>query len=308
MGASIATPALAGHPAVRRRTIGRKTRIALAAGVLLLAAAGIALVVGGARWTRETSELTARLSAAPSTAPPVAFAELAGLPPPVQRYLRLALGDGQPRVARARLQQSGRLRTGVESPQWLAFEATETIDPEAGAFLWDARIRLMPFVHAAMRDAYLAGVGHGAVALQSAFTLSAADGGHELNAGELYRLLAEAPWAPTLMLPRDGLTWAAIDERRALASLTRGGETATIEFRFNDTGEVASVYAAERPRSYGTTYVNTPWEGRFASYAAANGMRVPKSGEVGWWVEGKWIPVWEGTITNVAFDFAAVER
>ena len=304
MSVSIASPALTGQSTTRRWSLGRKARLVAAVAALVIVALGIAVVVGAARWAGETRDMTARITASvPAVTRPVAFSELAGLPEPVQRYLRLVLRDGQPRVARARVQQSGRLRTGVESPQWLDFDASETIAPEARAFVWDARIRLAPLVHAALRDVYLNGEGRGDAALQSAFTLSSERGGHELNAGELYRLLAEAPWAPTLLLPREGLSWAAIDGRRALASLTLGGETATVEFRFNEAGEIAAVYAAERPRRYGTTYVATPWEGRFTRYATVDGMRVPQAGEVGWWVEERWIPVWEGSVRRIAFDF-----
>jgi hypothetical protein len=268
-------------------------------------ALAIGVLVGAARWAGVTRAATAQLTAtAVMPVRAVAFSELEGLPSPVQRYLRMALRDGQPRVASVHLHQSGRLRTGLESDQWLDFEATEIIVPEARGFVWDARIHLAPFLHAAMRDTYIGGTGSGAVALQSALVLSAESGGRELDAGNLYRLLAEAAWAPTLLLPREGLSWARIDDRRALASLTQGGETATVEFRFNDAGEIAAIFAAERPRRYGTTYVGTPWEGRFDRYITVNGMRVPQAGEVGWWVDDRWIPVWQGTVTQFAFDLA----
>jgi hypothetical protein len=300
---SIASDELTGS-AVRTAWIGRKTRIAAVATGVVVAAVATATFFGAARWARATQDVTARITGAvPSH--PVSFSDIASLPEPVQRYLRLALRDGQPRIATARLRQSGRLRTGVESQQWLDFEASETIAPEARAFVWDARLRLAPLVHTALRDTYVDGIGHGTVALQSAFTVADEQGGHELNAGDLYRLLAEAPWAPTLLLPRDGLMWSRIDGSRALASLTVGGETATMEFRFNAVGEISSVYAAERPRRYGTTYVGTPWEGRFSRYLSVNGMRVPEAGEVGWWVEDRWIPVWQGTVHEFGFESAA---
>jgi hypothetical protein len=302
MGVSIASDALTG-PAVRTRSIGRKARIAAVTTAMVVAAVAAGGWFGAARWARATQDVTARITA-PVQSRPVSFSEITGLPEPVQRYLSLALRDGQPRIATARLRQSGRLRTGVESSQWLDFEASEIIAPEARAFVWDARIRLAPLVHTALRDVYVDGVGHGTVALQSAFTVADERGGHELNAGDLYRLLAEAPWAPTLLLPREGLTWAKINNGRALASLTVGGETATMEFRFNEAGEISSVHAAERPRRYGTTYVGTPWEGRFSRYVSVNGMRVPEAGEVGWWIEDRWIPVWQGTVHEFAFELA----
>jgi hypothetical protein len=304
MSVSVASQPLAGRAVVTKRRMKRARVVAIAAGVLIAGMAA-AVVVGGSRWTHETNEATARLMASvASPARRVAFTELEAMPAPVQRYLKTALQDGQTRPASVRMRQTGRLRTGVESEQWLDFAATETIVPEARGFVWDARIRLAPLVHAAVRDAYINGIGSGEVALQSAFTLSAERGGHELNAGDLYRLLAEAPWAPTLLLPREGLTWTRVDDARARVSLTVGGETATVEFRFNDAGEIAGIYAAERPRRYGTTFVATPWEGRFADYVTVNGMRVPKNGEVGWWIENRWIRVWQGTVQEFAFDVA----
>jgi hypothetical protein len=282
--------------------IRRRLRILLGVVAVVVLGAAIMVPIQARRWASDTAAATASLTGAvPAALPPVSLGALDGLPVPVQRYLRLALTDGQPRPATVRLQQSGRLRTGVESAQWLDFTADETIAPDARAFVWDARLRLAPFIHARIRDSYVGGVADARVALQSAVTIAGDHGSHELNSGDLYRVLAEAPWSPTLLLPRDDLKWTAVDDRRAAATLTHGGESVTIEFRFNETGEVASVYAAERPRSYGTTYVATPWEGRFSRYIMSDGVRVPSRGEVGWWVEGRWLPVWQGTVDRISF-------
>ena len=298
-----ATEQIAAPAAPSRLLIGRKVRALLIVLAIVVVAAAIFLPVQARRWAGETGAATAALTAAvPGSLPAVSLDALTGLPAPVQRYLRLALHDGQPRVTTVRLEQSGRLRTGVESDQWMPFTAVETIAPEARGFVWDARLRLAPLLHAGIRDIYVDGVGDGRIALLSAITMSADRGSRDLNSGELYRLLAEAPWNPTLLLPSADITWKAIDDRRAAATLTHEGETVTIEFRFNDVGEVTTVYAAERPRSYSTTYVATPWEGRFTRYVTVDGMRVPSSGEVGWWVEGRWQPVWQGTVERFVFE------
>ena len=295
-----ATERIAAPAAPSRLLVRGRLRLLLIALAVVVAAVAIVVPVLAGRWARETETATGVLRAAvPPSLPAVSLSSIEALPVPVQRYLRLALYDGQPRLATVTLEQAGRLRTGVESGQWLDFTATETIAPEARGFVWDARLRLAPLVHAGIRDVYVGGVGDGRVALQSAITVAADHGGHDLNSGDLYRLLAEAPWSPTLLLPSADLTWKALDDRRAAATLTHGGEIVTIEFRFNDTGEVASVYAAERPRSYGTTYVATPWDGRFSRYVTVDGIRVPSAGEVGWWVEGRWLPVWQGTVQHI---------
>jgi len=290
-------------PGARTRSRIGTMKIVLLVLALAIVAATIAVWIQAGRWADETAATTAALTASvPRPRPAVSFGALDQLPAPVQRYLRLALQDGQPRAASVRLEQRGRLRTGVESAQWLDFTAVETMAPDVRGFVWDARLRLMPLVHAGIRDSYLNGVGDGRVALFSALTMSADHGSRELNSGELYRLLAEAPWNPTLLLPADDLAWKAIDDRRAAATLSHGGQTATIEFRFNDAGEVASVFAAARPRSYGTTYVETPWEGRFSRYVDRQGLRVPSMGEVGWWVEGRWQSVWQGTVEHLTVE------
>ena len=280
--------------------MGPKVRVLLIVLAVLAVVAAVVVPLQASRWTGETDAARAALiGAVPASRPPVSLRELDALPPPVQRYLRMALREGQPRPGVVHLQQVGRLRTGVESEQWLDFTAVETIAPDARAFVWDARLRLAPFLHVSIRDAYVGGVADARVALLSAVTIAADRANHDLNSGDLYRLLAEAPWSPTLLLPREDLTWKPIDDHRAAATLTHGGETVTIEFRFNDASEVTSVFAAERPRSYGTTYVATPWEGRFSRYVTMEDMRVPTAGEVGWWVEGRWLPVWQGTVQHV---------
>lgn len=41
-----------------------------------------------------------------------------------------------------------------------------------------------------------------------------------------------------------------------------------------------------------------PWEGHFRGYAEREGKRAPTEGEVGWYLQGEWRAVWNGTITE----------
>ena len=69
---------------------------------------------GRARWHGPTRALEARLHAARQP-PPVAHHHacgLDGLPPPVQRFFRAALRDGQPIVTGATLRHSGTFNLG----------------------------------------------------------------------------------------------------------------------------------------------------------------------------------------------------
>src|SRR5688572_10207048 len=298
-------------PVPRVGTIGGRSwrspwRVVAGGVVVALVAAVVVSRIGASRWANETQALEQNLAAASQAVPSARIDRAATMdvPEPVRRYFQIALREGQPPIRVARFSQSGQLRAGIESPTWLSFTAREMAAPLARGFVWDARIRLAPLVHAGLRDAYMDGSAHARVALQSAVTVSEERDTPALNAGDLYRLLAEGPWYPTMLLPRQGLVWTAGDRPdRAVATLTDHGTSVSVEFRFNDAGEVASIFAAARPRQYGTTYIDTPWEGRFGRYVSVAGMRVPSTGEVGWWVDRQWFPVWKATLADFSFEF-----
>jgi hypothetical protein len=44
------------------------------------------------------------------------------------------------------------------------------------------------------------------------------------------------------------------------------------------------------------------WKGHFRDYATVQGLRVPRHGEVGWYDDGVWQRVWEGTIMDAAYE------
>lgn len=276
--------------------------------VAMVAVAGLApmvlTMVGSHRWRQRTAqqERALLLSARPDGHRHVDFRDFQGLPPPVARYLRLVLRDGQPIVQVARFSEHGRLRTSPQSERWMRFEARQVVAPPAIGFLWDATIRLAPGLHLQVRDSYMNGQGLGQASLQSTFSMGEDRGTPALNAGELYRFLAEGVWYPTALLPGPALTWTAIDDARSLATLRHGELTVSVEFRFNGAGEVTGIYAASRPRLEGKTYQMTPWEGHFAGYVAVEGLRVPSRGEVGWHMAGAWRSVWEGTVTDLRYE------
>jgi hypothetical protein len=222
--------------------------------------------------------------------------ELQKLPPPVARYLRLALPTSK-HLRTVRIQQRGTLRTDMSHERWMAFQAEHIVVPPATGFVWNARVRVAPLMHVRVRDALIEGNGSGQVSLWSAFTVSRAVGTREMNAGSLHRYLAEAVWYPTALLPSAELTWTGIDDSTALATLTSYGTTVSLEFRFAQSGEVTGIFTAARWGTFPDGYRQVPWEGHFRDYRERDGVVVPSDGEVGWYIGGRWEPVWRGTIT-----------
>jgi len=221
------------------------------------------------------------------------------VPAPVARYLRWAVPERK-YIQQVRMRQIGTLRTDVSSERWMPFEAEHIVVPPATGFVWNARVSVAPLLHARVRDALIEGKGSGHVSLLSAFTVSAAAGTPEMNSGSLHRYLAEAVWYPTALLPSPNLRWMEIDASRALATLTHGGVTVSLEFRFAETGEVTGIYTPGRWGTFPDGYRQVPWEGHFRDYRERDHVVVPTEGEVGWYQDNEWRAVWRGRV--VAFE------
>ncbi|NDP62954.1 DUF6544 family protein [Polaromonas sp.] len=224
------------------------------------------------------------------------------LPPPVQRYLHMALPDGFETIGLAHLRQEGRLRLDAKTERWMTFTAEQTIAPTTTGFLWDARVRATLGIHIRVLDSLVDGRGAGQVSLLSAIRIASDGGTPEMNSGALHRFLAETVWSPTALLPSERLRWSAIDDRTACATLTVHDVTVSLEFRFNAAGEVVGIFTPGRWGSFGGSYVQKPWEGRFREYVPVQGMRIPKHGEVGWYDGSVWGAVWEGTLLEAQYS------
>lgn len=234
----------------------------------------------------------------------VNFSHLSGLPEPVQRYFKHVLKDGQSIINRIELTQCGSLRTSTESNKWLTFEAIQSVTPVDKNFTWNAKIKFFPGMFISVEDRLEDGIGSGKAKLYNIFPV-ASDSNHEkLNSGAIHRYLAEAVWFPTALLSDAGVRWTAIDDRRALASLAIKQITVELEFRFNACNEVESVYAEGRYGQFEGVYRRQPWEGHFKDYHEVSGIKVPRYGEVGWWMGGKFELVWKGEIldTNIRYQ------
>jgi hypothetical protein len=265
----------------------------------------IALWYGSRSQQRALSQLGDSLVGVPSPrrAAQVNLDDLVELPAPVAKYFTRVLQQEQPIIQLARFAQTGTLRTDAKSGRWLKFEASQIVVPPAVGFLWNARVAIAPLLHVRIRDALIAGQGSGQVSFLSAFTVASAGSIPEMNSGALHRYLAEAVWCPTALLPSAKLRWSVIDDNTALATLTDNGVTVSLEFRFNSAGEVAGIYTPARWGTFDGGYKQIPWEGFFRNYANRGGIVVPSEGEVGWYLDGKWRSVWQGTITESNYDF-----
>jgi hypothetical protein len=253
----------------------------LAGGAVLAAA------VGDRLWKQATARSIAQLTPAASdskTGGVFRLEALDGLPAPVRRYFQFALTPGQPLVrSTVRVTQTGEFRTGSgPNAPWKPFTAVQHFSAEPPGFVWDATIRMAPLVPVRVRDSYVGGVG--ATLAKAAGLLSVADqsGSPAINAGALHRYLAEAAWFPTALLPGRGVTWEAIDDNTACATLSDAGNIVSLDFTFGPGDEIVRASTPARFRDVNGTAVPTPWVCHYRRYAQVAGMRVPMEGEVEW--------------------------
>lgn len=276
--------------------------------VLVLAAVVVAMLWawGRVRWDGLTRDLASRLLAA-QQAPPVSRyreAELDGLPPPVQRYFRAVLRDGQPIVTGATLRHTGSFNLGETADRWVPFTSHQRVVTRRPGFVWDARMPMAPGLVVHVHDAYVDGQGLLRPAIAGLFTLTELSGGGDIAFGELMRFFAEAAWYPTALLPSQGVRWQAVDDHSAQATLVDGPITLTLRFRFGADGLMTAVRADARGRTVGGRSVPTPWEGRWSGHQRQHGMVVPMHGEVAWLLPGGDKPYWRGTVTALDYEFA----
>ena len=216
-------------------------------------------------------------------------------PPCVSRYLERA-----GRVARGmRLAQEGRLRTSPSSRRWMPFAASHEALVDRPEFTWKARVWAASLVTIEVEDRLRAGAGSGEVRLWG-MRLGQDAGTPEMHSGALHRYLAEAVWIPGALAPREGLRWSPIDERRALATLSDPGREVSLEFRFDEAGDVAAVFTPARWGKFGRGYQQRAWEGHFRDWVDRDGLRLPLQGEVGWYEGAELRLVWQGRIRGIA--------
>jgi hypothetical protein len=228
---------------------------------------------------------------------------LATLPTPVQRYLETVLTPGQPIVSGVRITHSGMFNMSESGERWRPFRSTQRVVTDRPGFVWNGRVRVVPGVSACVHDAYVTGTGILHVAVMGLLTVVDVRETPEIARGELMRFLAEAAWYPTILLPGQGVTWSAVDDRSADATLTDGNISVTLRFRFGSDGLIEGVTADARDRTVGDTTEPTPWDGRFSNYQRHQGILVPMDGDVGWILADRRLSYWRGHIEAVTYRF-----
>jgi hypothetical protein len=117
------------------------------------------------------------------------------------------------------------------------------------------------------------------------------------------RYLGEAAWLPTRLLPGDGLSWATVDDNTAEATLSDGTTTVSLQFRFDEEGNLVELFSPDRFREVNGAYVPTPWRVRALGQDVVGGMRMMTPSVAEWLLPEGPLPYWRGRITQVTYEY-----
>ena len=234
-------------------------------------------------------EVERRLAEAPSPVAVLTEVDLAHLPPPVQRYLRLTGAVDRPRAHHIRATWRGRIRAGPEEP-WMAFTAEQHnfVHEPARFFRMDARRAGLPVdVLHAFRD------GEASMRVRLLSMIPVADArGPRMTQAETVTLLNDmALLVPSAMADpdlRDDLRWEAVDPRTARVSYTVGPNEVSALLTFNEAGELVDFVSDDRfaiPPD-GGEFVQWRWSTPVGDYRRFGALRLMSRGEGLWHAPG----------------------
>jgi Family of unknown function (DUF6544) len=228
-------------------TSWRDARAGTAANAVLLFVVAYGLLTEGP-WSfhaRYLREIEAAMSRARGT-PVVTEADLAPLPEPVRRYLRLTRAVGQPRVQNYRIRFTGRIRRGPDAA-WMPFEAEQQsfADEPTRLFLMRARMHGLP-VEAFHRLVD----GHATMQVRLAGILPIADArGEEMDRAETVTLFNDMCVLAPGTLVGPGLAWEPLDASTVRARFTYRAHTITATLFFATDGRLVNFESDDRSRS-----------------------------------------------------------
>ena len=202
------------------------------------------------------------------------YEQLKSLPEPVRKYFMNVLPEGKSYISYVRLKHDGWFRTGPGKKK-MDIKGEQYFTAAKPGFIWKGKTSFFT-----ARDMYIQDRGRLVVSLFSLFRV-ADEKGPAVDQAELLRWLGESVWFPTNLLPRENLSWKAIDSSRARLNFEYKGISVYYVVTFNEQHEIVRL---ETERYMGDKGLK-PWIGKVSAYTEIQGVRVPSVIEASWDLE-----------------------
>ncbi|MCF7796943.1 MAG: hypothetical protein K9N11_01885 [Lentisphaeria bacterium] len=214
--------------------------------------------------------------------PVITEVDMEPLPAPVKRYLRYTKTVGKPFVKRVELTQSGQMKL-KRNADWIPLKAKQWYSIPEVAFEWRGWVKAAPLFHVKATDFYDDGVGSLKIRLWGFIPMGTAEG-PEISEGELMRFLSEIIWFPPAMLG-ENITWAAINDTAARATISDGELEVSGDFHFGPDGRF-TAFTAQRYADRGDgEFQLADWYAPVSEYEDFNDWYLPSQGSAVWLFE-----------------------
>lgn len=229
-------------------------------------------------------EVESRLDERPSTAP-LLDADLAGLPSPVQHYLRLTGAVGSPPPHHVRAEWRGRIRAAPDDA-WMEFTAEQYSFPGEPArfFRMDARRGGLP-----VDILHIFENGEASMRVRLLSMIPVADArGPQMTQAETVTLLNDmALFMPSALIDPavvPHLRWEGIDSSSARVSYRIGANEVSAELHFNPDGELVDFISDDRlaASADGASFTRWRWSTPVGDYRSFGPLRLMSRGEGLW--------------------------
>ncbi|BAZ09192.1 hypothetical protein NIES4071_09980 [Calothrix sp. NIES-4071] len=254
-------------------------KILLGTGVLL-ASAFLALVIVQVKNDKEVSSIWQTLSTLPDSENRFNKDMIAELPAPVQRYFLHTIALGTPLASSVNLKMTGSFRLSQDKP-WLPMVASEIISDKKG-FVWKAVIGSR---HLQMRggDYYINGSGRVRFALWGLIPFVNVNS-PDTKRSAIGRLAGEMVWLPSGLLPQNGVSWKAIDDKTIQASFKIDGEPITLTLFIDSNGKLLKLsFPRWGEHTEDGSYTYIPFGGEVQQESTFAGFTIPSQVSLGWW-------------------------
>lgn len=199
-------------------------------------------------------------------------ADLAPLPPIVQRYFRFSQVVGKPRRDSFGVVTEGRIRRS-RNAKWMPLESRQHNLLSHPARIYHVRAPGTPMSGV---DSYVDGVGRMRIKLFNLIPLADVSGS-EMSRSALVSFLNDFVFCPLayFSLP---IEWRRVDEQQAELSITDHGMTVRAVLSFDKDGRLVNWESDDRYAEIKGTQLPDRWSTPMTEYAELQGLWIPVSG------------------------------
>ena len=208
--------------------------------------------------------------------------DLEKLPDPVKKWIIQSGIVGKPAIYLAKITQKAELRMKPDQKNWLPAEAVQYTVTDVPGFIWSVKVQMNPFLFFVGRDKFESGKGKMLIRL-NALPAIVNEKGEKLDEGTAQRFLGEMVWLPSMAL-NPYISWEAVDNSTAMATINYQGTSGSGTFHFNDEGDFIR-FTAMRYMGNAADAKKYEWVLDVEEHQWFEGIKIPSKMTASWVLE-----------------------